>query len=145
MHRSIAPSFRTDEFILKITVPKVTENVNVNVAKVNVNVAKVNGNGKKVDEKVNENDIKVTVKVNANRHGLIEKLIEKAINNHDKLTENRITILELMIDNPYISVVELAKAVGISVNSIMRNIDYMRGKYLRRVGPDKGGFWEIIE
>ncbi len=136
------PSFRTDEFILKITVPKVTENVNVNVAK-------VNGNGQKVDErvneKVNENDIKVTVKVNANRHGLIEKLIEKAISNHDKLTENRITILELMIDNPYISVVELAKAVGISVNSIMRNIDYMRGKYLRRVGPDKGGFWEIIE
>ena len=136
------PSFRTDEFILKITVPKVTENVNVNVAK-------VNGNGQKVDEKVNEKVNKKVngndVKVNANRHGLIEKLIEKAISNHDKLTENRITILELMIDNPYISVVELAKAVGISVNSIMRNIDYMRGKYLRRVGPDKGGFWEIIE
>ena len=137
-----APSFRTDEFILKITVPKVTENVNVNVAKVNGNGQKVD---EKVNEKVNENDIKVTVKVNANRHELIEKLIEKAISNHDKLTENRITILELMIDNPYISVVELAKAVGISVNSIMRNIDYMRGKYLRRVGPDKGGFWEIIE
>jgi ATP-dependent DNA helicase RecG len=133
-----APSFRTDEFILKITVPKVTENVNVNVAK-------VNGNGQKVDEKVNEKVNGNDVKVNANRHGLIEKLIEKAISNHDKLTENRITILELMIDNPYISVVELAKAVGISVNSIMRNIDYMRGKYLRRVGPDKGGFWEIIE
>lgn len=109
----------------------------------------MNGNGQKVDEKVDEKvNEKVNgndVKVNANRHGLIEKLIEKAISNHDKLTENRITILELMIDNPYISVVELAKAVGISVNSIMRNIDYMRGKYLRRVGPDKGGFWEIIE
>ena len=132
------PSFRTDDFILKITVPKVTENVNVNVAK-------VNGNGQKVDEKVNEKVNGNDVKVNANRHGLIEKLIEKAISNHDKLTEKRITIIELMIDNPYISVVELAKAVGISVNSIMRNIDYMRGKYLRRVGPDKGGFWEIIE
>lgn len=144
------PSFRTDEFILKISVPKVTENVNVNVAKVNGNGQKVDERvnekmDEKMDEKVNENDIKVTVKVNANRHGLIEKLIEKAISNHDKLTENRITILELMIDNPYISVVELAKAVGISGNSIMRNIDYMRGKYLRRVGPDKGGFWEIIE
>ena len=136
------PSFRTDEFILKITVPKVTENVNVNVAKVNENGQKVD---ERVDEKVNEKVNGNDVKVNANRHGLIEKLIEKAISNHDKLTENRITILELMIDNPYISVVELAKAVGISVNSIMRNIDYMRGKYLRRVGPDKGGFWEIIE
>ena len=122
-----APSFRTDDFILKITVPKVNEN------------------GGKVTEKVNENDEKVTVKVNEKRQQLIEKLIEKAKANGDKLTENRITILELMIDNPYVSVVELAKTIGISVNSIMRNIDYLRGKYLRRVGPDKGGFWEIIE
>ena len=126
-----APSFRTDDFILKITIPKVNE--------------KVNENGGKVTEKVNENDEKVTVKVNENRQRLIERLIEKAKANGDKLTENRITILELMIDNPYVSVVELAKTIGISVNSIMRNIDYLRGKYLRRVGPDKGGFWEIIE
>ena len=125
------PSFRTDDFILKITVPKVN--------------VKVNENGGKVTEKVNENNEKVTVKVNENRQRLIEKLIEKAKANGDKLTENRIAILELMIDNPYVSVVELAKTIGISVNSIMRNIDYLRGKYLRRVGPDKGGFWEIIE
>jgi len=39
---------------------------------------------------------------------------------------------------------ELA-AVGISFTSIMRNIEYMRNKYLRRVGPDNGGFWEIID
>ena len=126
-----APSFRTDDFILKITIPKVNE--------------KVNENGGKVTEKVNENDEKVTVKVNENRQRLIERLIEKAKANGDKLTENRITILELMIDNPYVSVVELAKTIGISVNSIMRNIDYLRGKYLRRDVPYKGGFWEIIE
>ena len=130
-----APSFRTDEFILKITVPKVTEKVTVNDAKVTVNVT----------EKVNVNNWKVSEKVNVNRQGLIEKMIERAIMNGDKLTGNRITILELMIDNPYVSVIELSKAVGISVNSIMRNIDYMRGKYLRRVGADKNGFWEIIE
>ena len=131
------PSFRTDEFILKITVPKVTEkmNVNVNDERVNVNVT----------EKVNVNNGKVSEKVNVNRQGLIEKVIERAKMNGDKLTGNRITILELMIDNPYVSVIELSKAVGISVNSIMRNIDYMRGKYLRRVGADKNGFWEIIE
>ena len=129
------PSFRTDEFILKITVPKVTEKVNVNDEKVNVNVT----------EKVNVNNGKVSEKVNVNRQGLIEKMIERAKMNGDKLTGNRITILELMIDNPYVSVIELSKAVGISVNSIMRNIDYMRGKYLRRVGADKNGFWEIIE
>ena len=37
------------------------------------------------------------------------------------------------------------KGKKVTVNSVMRNIDYMRGKYLRRVGADKNGFWEIIE
>ena len=46
---------------------------------------------------------------------------------------------------PYITKIELAAAVGISATSIMRNIEYMRNKYLRRVGPDNGGFWEIID
>jgi ATP-dependent DNA helicase RecG len=50
-----------------------------------------------------------------------------------------------MMENPYISRAELSTFVGISENSISRNIEAMRGKLLRRVGPDKGGFWEIIE
>lgn len=61
---STAPVFHTDDFILKVTVAKVTEKV-------------------------------------ANK---LQKVTEKA-----------------------------------------RNIEAMRGKYLRRVGPDKGGFWEVIE
>ena len=125
-----ALSFRTDDFILKISVPKVSEKVTVKT--------------KKVSEKVTVNDGDVTQKVTVTRQVLLEKLIERASKNGDKLTKNRIAILGLMIDNPYISKIELAKVVGISANSIMRNIDYMRGKYIRRVGPDKGGFWEII-
>ena len=50
-----------------------------------------------------------------------------------------------MIENPYISKSDLSKFVGISTAAISNNIEAMRGKYLRRVGPDKGGFWEIIE
>jgi ATP-dependent DNA helicase RecG len=113
--------------------------------KVTVNSKKVTVNGGKVSEKVTVNENKGTEKVAANRQELLEKLIERASKNGDKLTENRISILGLMIDNPYISKIELAKAVGISANSVMRNIDYMRGKYLRRVGADKNGFWEIIK
>ena len=98
-------SFNTDDFILKVSVPRVIEN----------------------KEKV------------------IEKLIEKDRENDNWLTENRIAILRLIIENPYISKTELSESVGISVNSISRNIEQMRGKYIRRVGPDKGGFWEIIK
>ena len=127
------PSFRTDEFILKITVPKVAENVQKQTGNVTENGGKVAENHNKVAEKVAENHGKVT-----------EKLREKAAALGETLTANRIKILELMIEDPYISRADLANNVGISETSIYRNIEAMRGKFLRRVGPDKGGFWEII-
>ena len=127
------PSFRTDEFILKITVPKVAENVQKQTGNVTENGGKVAESHKGVAEKVAENHGKVT-----------EKLREKAAALGDTLTANRIKILELMIEDPYISRADLANNIGISETSIYRNIEAMRGKYLRRVGPDKGGFWEII-
>ncbi|MBP5424203.1 MAG: putative DNA binding domain-containing protein [Paludibacteraceae bacterium] len=130
------PSFRTDEFILKITVPKVNEKV---TEKVNEKVTE------KVTEKVNEKVTeKVTEKVAEKTSKVIEKVTEKAAFLNEKLTENKILIIKLMIENPYISRYELSQHIGISENSISRNIEAMRGKYLRRVGPDKGGFWEII-
>ena len=116
------PSFRTDEFILKITVPKVAEN----------------------GRKVAENHNRVAEKVAENHGKVIEKLREKAAKLGETLTANRIKILELMIEDPYISRADLANNVGISETSIYRNIEAMRGKYLRRVGHDKGGFWEVI-
>ena len=127
------PSFRTDEFILKITVPKVAENVQKQTGNVTDNGGKVAENLNRVAEKVAENHDKVT-----------EKLREKAAALGETLTANRIKILELMMEDPYISRADLANNVGISETSIYRNIEAMRGKYLRRVGPDKGGFWEII-
>lgn len=62
-----------------------------------------------------------------------------------KLTETRIAILQLMKDDPYISKAEIAKLLELHPSAVSRNIEAMRGKYLRRVGPDKGGFWEIID
>lgn len=123
-------SFRTDDFILKITVPKVIEKVIDDVID-DVNVTDMSP---KNIEKVIEKHRKV-----------IEKVIEKAALLNEKLTKNRMLIIKLMIENPYIPKSELSKHVGISENSISRNIEAMRGKYLRRVGPDNGGFWEILE
>ena len=121
-----ALSFRTDDFILKITVPKVADISSIQT------------------EKLIEPEQKVTEKLTENHQKLIEKLIEKAAIQGDRLTENRKSILRLVIGDPYISKADLSKLVGISVAAISANIEVMRGKYLRRVGPDKGGFWEII-
>lgn len=120
-------SFHLDDFILKITVSKVAENSH------------------KVAEKVAENSHKVAEKVAEANKKVTERLIEKANAHGERLTANRIKILELMLEDPYISRADLAKNIGISETSIYRNIEVMRGRYLRRVGPDNGGFWEIIE
>lgn len=142
-------SFHLDDFILKITVPKVKS---VQEKSVKGNEDNVTDNHLKVSEKVTDSQSKVSdrvsdmqTKVTDRRKEIIEKVVEKALENGDKLTSNRITILQLMAENPYITKIELAAAVGISATSIMRNIEYMRNKYLRRIGPDNGGFWEIIE
>ena len=133
-----APSFRTDDFILKITIPKVTENVIENVTENEVSrTEKLPEKGNKLPEKLSDSESKLTEK--------LEKLLERAKSKGDRLTENRITILRLMIEDPYVSKSTLAEVIGISYTAVGNNIKAMRGKYLRRVGPDKGGFWEIIE
>ena len=128
-----APSFRTDEFILKITVPKVAEKETENEPVIK---GKLTENGKELPEKLPETGDGATEK--------IEKLLEKARLKGDRLTENKITILRYMLEDPYISKSALAEVIGISYTAVGNNIKAMCGKYLRRVGPDKGGFWEIL-
>ena len=113
---STVPVFHTDDFILKVTVTKVTE--------------KLPENSEKLPE---------------NYQGIIDRIIKKANTNGEKLKENKITILRLIAEDPYISKTDIANTLGISYTAVGSNIKAMRGKYLRRVGPDKGGFWEIIE
>ena len=134
---TIAPVFHTDDFILKVTVTKVTENTDRVTEK-------LPENPNRVTEKLPENTDRVTEKTSKVDRKL-EKVTENASKLGETLTENRLDILRLIIEDPYISKTNLAKAVGISYTSISRNIEAMRDKYLRRVGPDKGGFWEIIE
>jgi ATP-dependent DNA helicase RecG len=99
-----ALSFRTDDFILKISVPKVIEKVSVNVT---------------------ENAIETSQKTS-------QKTPQK--------------IIELVRENPYISTSEMAEIIGIDRRNIARNIKKLQEQgIVRRVGPDKGGFWEIID
>ncbi len=125
-------SFHLDDFILKITIPKGSSQV-----KNQIN-ATANAEKRTVNATVN------TPNATVNSKNLIKRLIEKATVNGEKLTTNRISILQLMVENPYITKDEMATITGLNGSTIMRNIEKMRGKYLRRVGSDKNGFWEII-
>ena len=99
------PSFRTDEFILKIMVPKVAEKVTVNF----------------------------TEKVNAT---------ENVIDVSQKTSQK---IIDLIKEDPYISTSKMAEIIGVDRRNIARNIKKLQEQgVVRRVGPDKGGFWEVI-
>ncbi len=95
------PSFRTDEFILKITVSKVTEKVKVKVTE-NINVT-------------------------------------------ENVTETSQKIIDLIKEDSYISTSKMAEIIGVNRRNIARNIKKLQEQgAVRRVGPDKGGFWEVI-
>ena len=126
-------SFHLDDFILKITVPKV-----VSQAESQIN-ATANSSKRTVNATV------IAKNATVNSENLIKRLIEKATVRGEKLTANRISILRLMAENPYITKEKMAAITSLNASTIMRNIKFMRDKYLRRVGSDKNGFWEIID
>jgi predicted HTH transcriptional regulator len=55
-------------------------------------------------------------------------------------------IIELMQNDPTITIADLAKIVGITDRAIKKQIEKLRVLGLiRRIGPDKGGHWEVSE
>jgi len=76
-----------------------------------------------------------------------EKVVEKVgVRVVEKLTANRGKIIDHMMENKTISAKELSELVGISQRKIEENISWLKEKGLiKRIGPDKGGHWEIVE
>ena len=59
--------------------------------------------------------------------------------------KTRATILRTIKDNPQITMAELAKKTGISAKAIEKQIARLKkDSLLIRVGPDKGGHWEVV-
>jgi len=72
-----------------------------------------------------------------------EKVTERVT---EKVTENQTRILAEIAANPATSAYKLAGLVGISVRKIKENIKKLKQKgLLRRIGPDRGGHWEVVK
>ena len=53
-------------------------------------------------------------------------------------------ILDLIRENPHITRKELAGLVGLSEEGVKFNLNKLKKeKFLKRIGPDKGGHWEV--
>ena len=71
--------------------------------------------------------------------GLVEGLV-------DGLAESQRAVLILVTQKPGISKREMAEKIGISTTAVDKNIEALKTKgWLRRIGPDKGGHWEVIK
>ena len=64
----------------------------------------------------------------------------------EKFGEGSEKILELIRQNKSISAKEISLILKISDRAVEKNIAKLKSKgILKRVGPDKGGHWEIAE
>ena len=71
-------------------------------------------------------------------NGLVDGLVEW-------LVENQKRMLEMMKVSPTISKKEMSHALGISTTAIDKNIQTLKKKgLLKRIGPAKGGHWEVV-
>lgn len=72
-----------------------------------------------------------------------EKTTQKTTQKTEKTTQK---ILDIIKNNPQVTRKELAELVGITADGIKWNLEKLKktGK-IRRIGPDKGGKWDIIE
>ena len=72
-----------------------------------------------------------------------KKTIEKTIEKTNKKTGQK--IISIMKSMPDVTLAELANATGLSVAGVRWNIRKLKdANLIRRVGPDKGGHWEVV-
>ena len=70
--------------------------------------------------------------------------IDEKVN--EKVNERQRLIISAIINNPHITQSELAKMLEISLVHVNKNMKKLQENgIIRRVGPDKGGHWEVIE
>ena len=63
-----------------------------------------------------------------------------------RLTRNQQQILELLRQHPHMAARELAQQVGISSRKIEQNIARLKElQLLKRIGPARGGHWEVLK
>lgn len=75
----------------------------------------------------------------------LQKDIQKDLENFEILSENQKEILNAIKRDRKITQKKLSAIVGINEKNIRNNINFLKNKgMVRRIGPDKGGHWEIL-
>ena len=71
-----------------------------------------------------------------------EEVTEKVT---EKLSETEERIVALIQSNAHITQKMLSEAIGLTRQYVGRCMDSLQArKIIRRIGPDKGGYWEVL-
>jgi ATP-dependent DNA helicase RecG len=83
----------------------------------------------------------------------VEKIVENATQKStlkstlkDTLKGTRKDVVEIISNNPNVTIPQIAEQLGMNPRGIDKHLKALREQgIIRRVGPDKGGHWEIIK
>lgn len=76
----------------------------------------------------------------------VEKGSQEAISAQKSSQKSSQKIVNLMRADPNITIADLVRNVGITDRAIKKQIENLKVQgRIRRVGPDKGGHWEVVE
>ena len=107
---------------------------------------------KRIQEECKKNNNKVEIKPTEHHFHITfsapkgEKLVESWEKVGRKLGENEEKILEIINDDKFVTISKLSKLLDLSTTAVEKNIAKLKEKgLLKRVGPAKGGYWEIVK
>ena len=71
---------------------------------------------------------------------------EKPQKSREKKVKSREKIMALLSQDSTLSAANLAERIGITAKAVEKQIARMKADgVLRRIGPDKGGYWQVVE
>ena len=129
---------------MRVTIYRNTDLVSETIEKNNGGVVENEG---EVTKRVTVNDSEVTKRVVENTE-IVQKIAQKiAQKNVQKIAQkNAQKIFACIKRNSLITIAEMSKRTRLSVRSVNYYIEQLKQQGLIiRIGPDKGGHWEIIK
>ena len=62
------------------------------------------------------------------------------------LKGTRKDVVDIILNSPHITIPQIAEQLGLNARGIAKHIKNLQEEgIIKRIGPDKGGHWEVIE
>ncbi len=127
-----------------VTIPQICARTGMALRTINNALATLRNAKIVLPREVAEKQGEVTEKVTEKSGEVTEKVTEKPDEVTENLSETDERIIALIQSNPHITQKMLSEAIGLTRPYIGRKLlELQARKIIRRVGPDKGGYWEV--